>query len=199
MLQSDTQSLSLVVPALLDLQGHLTEFSRAQGAKDLSSLAKKMKTSMDKRFSCFLDHTDSTFSPLTAAACFLDYISRSVPPVVREEKNPARNHWKSSPDSNSYQNQAGHSGPASLSQSHVSRTKWRSSLKEQTVLEFWAAQGDCVNPSLKPIALDLLAMPASQAFAERVFSVTGDLSCGRRNRATVIWERSAFLKLNRRR
>ncbi|KAL2078914.1 hypothetical protein ACEWY4_024658 [Coilia grayii] len=74
MLQSDTQSLSLVVPALLDLHGHLTQFPHAQGAsfKDLSSLAKKMKANMDKRFSCFLDHTDSMFSPLTAAACFLD-------------------------------------------------------------------------------------------------------------------------------
>lgn len=56
---------------------------------------------------------------------------------------------------------------------------------------------DSVHPSLKPIAWDLLAMPASQAFAERVFSVTGDLSRGRRNRARIILERSAFLQLNR--
>ncbi|XP_061597539.1 uncharacterized protein LOC133460781 [Cololabis saira] len=113
MLQSDTQSLSLVGPALLDLQGHLSEFPHAQGSsfKDLASLAEKMKANMDKRFSCFLDHTDSKFSPLTAAACFLDptvapeallenddeqfeallekaedYIAQSLPPVVREEE-----------------------------------------------------------------------------------------------------------------
>ena len=67
----------------------------------------------------------------------------------------------------------------------------------EIALDFWVAQGDSVYPCLKPIALDLLAMPASQAFAERVFSVTGDLSRGRRNRARVILERSAFLKLNR--
>lgn len=74
MLQSHKQSLSLVVPALLDLQGHLSEFPHAQGSsfKGLASLAKKMKANMDKRFNCFLDHTDCKFSTLTAAACFLD-------------------------------------------------------------------------------------------------------------------------------
>ena len=66
-----------------------------------------------------------------------------------------------------------------------------------SALEFWIAQPDHAYPLLKPFALDIIAMPASQAFAERVFSVTGDLSRGRRNRARVILERSAFLKLNR--
>ncbi|KAK1880305.1 putative AC9 transposase [Dissostichus eleginoides] len=69
-------------------------------------------------------------------------------------------------------------------------------MNKETALDFWAAQGS-VYQSLKPLALDLLAMPASQAFAERVFSITGDLTRGRRNRARVILERSAFLKLNR--
>lgn len=46
-------------------------------------------------------------------------------------------------------------------------------------------------------ALDLLAMPASQAFAERAFSLTGDLTSARRNRARTTLERSAFLKLNK--
>lgn len=49
---------------------------------------------------------------------------------------------------------------------------------------------------LKPLALDLLAVPASQAFAEQVFSVTGDLSTGRRNRTRTTLERSASLKVN---
>ena len=68
-----------------------------------------MKANIDKWFSCFLDHTE--FSPLTAAACFLDltvspeallenddkqfkallgkaedYIAHLVPPVVQEEE-----------------------------------------------------------------------------------------------------------------
>lgn len=74
MLQSDTISLSLVVPALLDLSAHLTEFSQTHGTsyRDLASLAQKMKANMGQRFSCFLDPSDLKFSPLATAACFLD-------------------------------------------------------------------------------------------------------------------------------
>lgn len=69
---------------------------------------------------------------------------------------------------------------------------------EESGIEYWLTK--CCStafPTLKPLALDLLAMPASQAFTERVFSVTGYLSCGRRNRARTILERSAFLKVNK--
>ncbi|CAM4638672.1 unnamed protein product [Leuciscus chuanchicus] len=90
---------------------HADIFSKGSSFKDLASLAIKMKSNMDKRFSCFLDHTDSKFSPLAAAECFLDptvapeallenedeqteallrrsedYIAQLVPPVVREEE-----------------------------------------------------------------------------------------------------------------
>lgn len=64
-------------------------------------------------------------------------------------------------------------------------------------MEFWTSQSCYVFGLLKPLALDLLAMPASQAFAEWVFSVTSDLSSGRRNRARSTRERSAFLKINK--
>ncbi|XP_067246832.1 zinc finger BED domain-containing protein 4-like [Chanodichthys erythropterus] len=240
LLQSDTQSLSLVVPAILDLQGHLSEFPHAQGSsfKDLASLAIKMKANMDKRFSCFLDHTDSKFSPLAAAACFLDptvapeallenddeqieallrrsedYLAQLVPPVVREEEaedeEPAEGEEsKEEQPHNKRPRFRFLSKPSRPSKSTISKPCVKEEIKkfkeqlsqptnQETALEFWAAQGDYVYPSLKPIALDLLAMPASQAFAERVFSITGDLSRGRRNRARVILERSAFLKLNR--
>ncbi len=66
-----------------------------------------------------------------------------------------------------------------------------------TALGFWMEKSDAFYHSLKPLALDLLAMPASQAFAERVFSITGDLTRGKRNRAKVMLARSAFLKMNR--
>lgn len=74
MLQSNTISLSLVVPALLDLSAYVSDFPQAQGSsyRDLASLAQKMKANMDQRFSCFLDPCDSKFSPLTTATCFLD-------------------------------------------------------------------------------------------------------------------------------
>ena len=49
---------------------------------------------------------------------------------------------------------------------------------------------------LAPLALDLLAAPASEAFVERVFSVCGDLTCGKRNKLTKGLENRAFLKMN---
>lgn len=67
-------SLSLVVPTLLDLSAHLSEFPQTQASshRDLASLAQKMKANMDKCFSCLRDSSDSKFSSLTTAACFLD-------------------------------------------------------------------------------------------------------------------------------
>ena len=64
-------------------------------------------------------------------------------------------------------------------------------IQEESAIDFWAAQGSTVYQTLKPFAFALLAMPASQAFAERVFSITGDLTRGWRNRARLILEGSA--------
>jgi hAT family C-terminal dimerisation region len=51
-----------------------------------------------------------------------------------------------------------------------------------------------------PLALDIVSCPASQASwhirIERVFSLCGDLSARKRNRATISLERRVFLKLN---
>jgi hypothetical protein len=49
---------------------------------------------------------------------------------------------------------------------------------------------------LAPIAEDLISAPASQAYVERVFSVCGDLTAGKRNRHRVSLERRVFLKVN---
>jgi len=37
---------------------------------------------------------------------------------------------------------------------------------------------------LAPLAKDLLSAPASEAYVERVFSVCGELTAGKRNRLT---------------
>ena len=74
-------------------------------------------------------------------------------------------------------------------------------MHEDTGVEFWLAQSSTSYPTLKPLALDLLAMPASQAFTERALAITAgnDLTTRSRrsNRARrMVLERSAFLKLN---
>jgi len=47
-----------------------------------------------------------------------------------------------------------------------------------------------------PLALDVLSMPASAAYAERVFSVCGNLSAIMRNRLLTNMECRVFLKIN---
>jgi len=48
-----------------------------------------------------------------------------------------------------------------------------------------------------PLALDLVAAPASQAYVERVFSVCGDMSAGKRNRLRRNLVRRVFLRTNK--
>ncbi len=110
-LKKDTNSLLFVVPALLDLRSHLSEFSltHARSYRNIITLAQKMSANMDQRFSCFLDVTANKFSPCAVAACFVapsvsakaliendggiqnllkkaeDYITHSVLPRLQEE------------------------------------------------------------------------------------------------------------------
>jgi c-di-GMP-related signal transduction protein len=62
--------------------------------------------------------------------------------------------------------------------------------------EFWQ---NCLT-TYKLIALlaeDLLSAPASQSFVERIFSLCGLLSSGRRNRMLKSMGMRAFLQLNK--
>ena len=65
-------------------------------------------------------------------------------------------------------------------------------------LEFWQ-QRKAIYSRLSPIAEDLVAAPASEAFVERIFSVAGMLSTGRRNRMrqsriTILCHRAKLYK-----
>jgi hypothetical protein len=62
-------------------------------------------------------------------------------------------------------------------------------------LEFWHGRRNAFS-RLALLAEDLLAAPASQAFVERIFSLCGMLSAGRRNRMHRSLEMRVFLKLN---
>ena len=64
-----------------------------------------------------------------------------------------------------------------------------------TATNFWKAREPSY-PLLTKVALDLLSAPASQAYTERLFSVCGDLTAGKRNRMTTALERRVFLKVN---
>ncbi|PIO16118.1 hypothetical protein AB205_0176570 [Aquarana catesbeiana] len=73
-LQRDTMSMSLAVPALFDLLSHLEDFKQNTSYQDLATIAHKMKGSVNQCFASFLDPTDEMFSPLAAAACFVNPI-----------------------------------------------------------------------------------------------------------------------------
>lgn len=72
MLQSDTVSLSLVIPALVNVTVHLSKFSQSKGYKGLAALSLRMKANVAQRFSHFLEPDADNFSPLVAATCLLD-------------------------------------------------------------------------------------------------------------------------------
>jgi len=231
LLQSDTMSLSLVVPAIVDLITHLSECFHSTSHKDLTALSHRMKVNMVERFSCFMDVQAETFCPLAATACLLDptvatetlieneeeeikelvkqaedYIVQSLPEAAEDaavtEESPsrcpspkkARFHFFSKP------NPKAKSATKPCVRHEIRKYKevlLSQPCNEENGIAFWLAQSSAVFPALKSFALDLLAMPASQAFAERVFSVTGDLTRGKRNRARIHLERSAFLKMNK--
>jgi len=51
---------------------------------------------------------------------------------------------------------------------------------ENSGLKFWVTNANKY-PLLVPLAQDLLSAPASEAYIERVFSVCGELTAGKRN------------------
>ena len=61
----------------------------------------------------------------------------------------------------------------------------------------WWNDRATIYPKLSPLAADILAAPASEAYVQRIFSVTGDLSTGKKNRAEKSLEKKVFLKLNK--
>jgi len=66
----------------------------------------------------------------------------------------------------------------------------------EDALTFWASR----RPSydlLAPLAEDLIAAPASQAYVERIFSLCGLLTAGHRNRMSKNLEMRVFVKLNK--
>ena len=65
----------------------------------------------------------------------------------------------------------------------------------QDALQFWQSRSDLYD-KIAATAEDLITAPASQAYVERIFSLCGMLTSGRRNRMKRSLEMLVFLKLN---
>ena len=66
---------------------------------------------------------------------------------------------------------------------------------ENSGLKFWVTNANKY-PLLAPLAQDLLSAPASEAYVERVFSVCGELTAGKRNRLIKSFEKRIMPKMN---
>ena len=66
---------------------------------------------------------------------------------------------------------------------------------EHSGLKFWVTNANKY-PLLAPLAQDLLSAPVSEAYVERVFSVCGELTAGKRIRLITSLEKRIMLKMN---
>jgi len=66
LLQTDSTSISSIIPALLDLECHLEQFPHAK------TLTRSLLTDIHERFATILNPSYPDFNPLPAAACLLD-------------------------------------------------------------------------------------------------------------------------------
>jgi len=71
----------------------------------------------------------------------------------------------------------------------------RARLSDASPFKFWQEK-QAVFDKLAPIAQDLLAAPASQAYVERIFSASGLLSSGKMNRMDKSLEMRTWMKVN---
>jgi hypothetical protein len=93
-----------------------------------------------------------------------------------------------------------HSGAAESAQSQISQ--YLAEVQDSSftytgdAFDFWRQRRQ-IYKHLAPLAEDLLAAPASQAYVERVFSLCGILTAGRRNRMSKSLAMRVCLKLNK--
>jgi hypothetical protein len=239
LLQSDSQSMSSIIPSILNLECHLQQISVQHPATKTVALI--LLTELHKRFQHITDISNDKFNPTPSAACLLDpvfarvllipeqasllhaaklmVISMCGDTTVDNPSSTTNSQSASVIDSKGTSNlvkkfsflanklQAASSSSAlshftSNNQETVQGQLNRyilelteSDLDTENAFEFWTTRMT-VYKLIGPLALDLLSAPASQAFVERIFSLCGLLSAGRRNRMEKSLEMRSFLKLN---
>ena len=232
-LQTDSQSLSSIIPSLLYLESHLLQHPAAK------SITSAMLIDFRRRFATLLQPDGEYFNPIPAAACVLDptvapillapeyaallfaakmYIVSVSEKINNNGDGGAIPHPQ--PDDvacSSTPNQQSSFSRAKFLNSKIQAARESSSTltgHQDTILSqlnhyltdvceehvddglaFWARKLPRYN-KLSDLGEDLMAAPASQAYVERIFSLCGQLTVGRRNRMSKSLEMRAFLKLN---
>ncbi|XP_078018461.1 uncharacterized protein LOC144458786 [Epinephelus lanceolatus] len=219
-LQSDSQSLSQVVPCLLNLEAHL--LTTAAGKQ----LAQVLLKSLREHFAAILSPDSPQFDATPAAACLLDpsvSLILQTPDMVPLRRaaqslvqNLAAQYNTATPsqDNVSATHTAAHSPPTILQKYRflASRMEVNVSLTNEpkgadSLLTEMKKYGDDVKQGVfnetllqfwrsREAVYPKLA-PVAKAFVERIFSVCGLLSSGLRNRTTTSLEQRVFLKINK--
>lgn len=233
-LQTDAQSLSSIIPCILNLECHLQQHTAAK------AITSKMLDDLRRRFATLLYPDTEHFNPIPAAACLLDPTMAQammspecavllhaaklyIATVCESQKNFNSSTDPSQPDDASSSSML---TPLSslqrfkflankIQSNRLTTTSVSSNVSERDVIHtqvnnyiadiveeeindaflFWEQKLSRYN-KLSELAQDLMAAPASQAYVERIFSLCGFLTNGRRNRMHQSLEMRAFLKLN---
>ncbi|XP_065664095.1 zinc finger BED domain-containing protein 4-like [Hydra vulgaris] len=172
-LQTDALSLSSVIPSILNLECHLEQFG------DAKDVAVKMLEDLRRRFAVLLQPNNPNFNPLPCAACLLDPTCAIALLAAKQRVEKIK------------------LIPGNEAQNELNKyfIEIRNSSMCQNALNFWKMRR-AVYPHIAPLAEDLIAAPATQAYVERLFSICGLLTNGRRNRMSASLEMRVFLKLN---
>ena len=209
-LQSDASSLSAVIPALMDLECHLNKGTTL-------SAARKVLDPYSPDFNplpaaaCLLDPTLAVTMTTSRATTLMEAARQYI--ATHQEVSEV----SSSGSGNSETSDSDVVCPPALKKfkflsSQLSSEprprmnqhrddqleRYIAEIKEIQVndkLSFWKDR-QVTYSKLYKVAMDLLVARASQAFVERMFSVCGYLSAGRRNRLDKNLELRAFLKMN---
>lgn len=232
-LQTDSSSLSSIIPSILDLECHLQQFPTQ---KTLTAL---MQTDLRRRFEVILQPESVGFNPLPAAAFLLDpqlaplllspelgslmhaakaYVltlagehaeqqATQSTTVVTETQNNALGRFKFLTAKMQANALVTTSTPSHCVDTvHGQLNRYISTIscvatvgdnkETASAVEYWISHND-VYSQLAPLAEDLVCAPASQAFVERIFSLCGQLTVGRRNRMSRSLEMRVFNKLNK--
>lgn len=253
-LQTDSQSMSYILPALLNLECHLQQFAGANAAAKGKGISRLMLSDFSSRFASILDPQSFQFNAIPVAACLLDHTVASVLVASHENQHlleAAKSYIISQVLARMPVTSSAGSTVLSSSDNIVESHQIRSAMADDTetvtlhpalkrfkfiankiqtsdttaaasavptvssiqsqlenylaelqqhpseedALTFWKHRHASYS-QLADLAEDLIAGPASQAYVERIFSLCGWLTAGRRNRLTKNLEMRVFLKLN---
>nr|XP_047122573.1 zinc finger BED domain-containing protein 4-like [Hydra vulgaris] len=224
-IQTDALSLSSVIPSILNLECHLEQFGDAKdvAVKMLKDLRRRFAVLLqpnDPNFNplpcaaCLLDPTCAIallgneheqirkcakkYILSEAKKSVQHYLPLASASTLSVEIAPETNgltKWKFLAAKQRVEKIKLILGNEAQNELNKYFIEIRNSSMCQNALNFWKMRR-AVYLHIAPLAENLIAAPATQAYVERLFSICGLLTKGRKNRMSASLEMRVFLKLN---